>query len=274
MQKFYGQFDPPVDCFIFQRYFPEENIGGVFVECGAAGGLVESSCKFFEESMGWKGYNIEPAPPNFKTLCENRPYSTNLQLGLSNYDGKATFTHAISPVWGADFGNGSISHTQGHMKDLQEQGCSFIEYEIEVMTWRSFIQRESITHVDLFVLDVEGHELSVLEGMLGSAVLPDIMCVEVGHLNMHHVREKMAQLGYVYDISSHVNAFFIHTDKVGLFALRRATSHLSAKTEVDSLKSRVADLEFHIAEIYRSKAWRVAQGLRDVKKFFSFGKRQ
>ena len=248
MNKFYGQFDPPVDRFIFQRYFPDRNIGGVFVECGAAGGLIESSCKFFEESMGWQGYNIEPAPPNFKALSENRPYSRNLQIGLSNYDGKATFTHAISPVYGADFGNGSICHTQVHMRDLQEQGCSFAEYEIEVITWRSFIQRENITYVDLFVLDVEGHELSVLEGMQGSAVLPDIMCVEVGHLKLGQVREKLVQLGYVYDISSYVNAYFIRADKLGLFALRGAASQAAATADAGSLnkRSRIAELDHNL----------------------------
>ncbi|MEI9889739.1 MAG: hypothetical protein WDN45_03025 [Caulobacteraceae bacterium] len=53
MGKFYGQFDPPVDRVLFERYFPDKTIRGVFVECGAYDGQTESCCKFFENR--WTG---------------------------------------------------------------------------------------------------------------------------------------------------------------------------------------------------------------------------
>lgn len=221
MYQFYGQFDPPVDRVLFERYFPDRNIRGTFVECGAYDGLVESSCKFFEETLGWTGYNLEPSPPNFRALQRNRPRSRNLPIGLSNQDGRASFMHAISPVHGEGFGNGSIQHTSAHLEALKNEGCTFERYEIEVMRWDSFVKREGVTHVDLFVLDVEGHEMQVIEGMHGCPVLPDILCIEVGHLSFDEVRSALARLGYVYDIGSHVNAFFIKAERVALFALRR-----------------------------------------------------
>lgn len=220
MEKFFGQFDPPVDKFIFERYFPDRDIKGFFVECGACGGLIESSCKFFEESLGWTGINIEPAPPNFRTLLKNRPNSRNLQIGLSDHDGKATFTHAVSPTWGQDFGNGSVQHTPSHLQQLKDSGCSFETFEIEVLTWKALVQREQLTHVDLFVLDVEGHELSVITGMQQCDVLPDVICIEVGHLDFNQIRVELGKLGYSYDISSHVNAFFVKDEKLSMFALR------------------------------------------------------
>jgi len=45
---FYGQHFPQLDEFIFKRYFPDINIQGVFVECGANNGIAGSNCKFFE----------------------------------------------------------------------------------------------------------------------------------------------------------------------------------------------------------------------------------
>jgi FkbM family methyltransferase len=220
--KFYGQFNPPVDRFIFERYFPDPDIRGVFVECGAFDGLMDSSCKMFEEFMGWTGYNFEPVPSLFDLLEQNRPRARNLQMALSDQDGQVTFRHAVHPRHGAYFGNGSLDHAAQHLEELEQSGCSFETFNVTTTTWRNFIASEGVEFVDLFVLDVEGHELSVLEGMKGAAVMPHIMCVEFGHLGFGRVRKALHGLGYQYDIHSHGNAYFIRQDLLGLFALRRA----------------------------------------------------
>jgi FkbM family methyltransferase len=223
MNKFYGQFLPQVDKFIYERYFFQKGISGFFIECGACGGEVESSCKFFEETLGWEGLNIEASKVNYDILTSNRPKSRNLMLGLSDHDGTLIFRHAVHPTH-VEFGNGSFEHTPEHLNSLQRDGCSFQEFEVEVITWRTLIEREHIKFVDLLVLDVEGYELKVLDGMLGCSVLPDIICIEVGHLSFQAIREKLSHLGYSYDISSHVNAFFIKNEKIALFSLRAINS--------------------------------------------------
>ena len=85
--QFYGQFDTPVDRCIHERYFPDTGIMGTFVAYGAFDGLTECSCKFFEETMGWTGYNLEPVPWIFDKLAANRPRSRNLNFGLSSATG-------------------------------------------------------------------------------------------------------------------------------------------------------------------------------------------
>jgi FkbM family methyltransferase len=220
--KFYGQFDPPVDKFIFNRYFPDPDIRGIYVECGAFDGQTECSCRFFEESLSWTGLNLEPVPHLFEALQTNRPTGRNLNLGLSSSCGSATFSHAISPIVGRAFGNGSINHFQSHRDQLVASGCTFEEMTIQVITWSRLVEQERLHHVDLFVLDVEGHELDVLNGMKGCSILPDVMAVEFGHIGFDVVRKAMSDLGYDYDICSHGNAFFIHHDKLALFAIRRA----------------------------------------------------
>lgn len=220
--QFYGQFTPPVDGFIYHRYFRSLDIRGIFVECGAFDGIGDSSCKFFEESMGWKGYNFEPMPTAFEKLAVNRPLSVNLNKALSDRVSREMFKVVHHPQLGLNFGNSSLRHTQAHWQHLADYGCSFSEVEVETTDWRSFVEEHAISHVDLFVLDVEGHEMSVLEGMRNCPVLPDLICIEVGHLDFGTLRTHLHQLGYVYDISSHVNAFFIKESRVPLFALRRA----------------------------------------------------
>lgn len=220
--RFYGQFGPPVDCFIFDRYFPDRNIRGTCVESGAFDGVTESSYKFFEETMGWQSFNIEPMPNAYERLVANRPNSKNYNFAFSNQCGKSTFRQVSHPELGLHFGNSSLSHTELHLKDLLDRGCQFSEVEVPTMTWREWIAQEKIPFVDLLVLDVEGHELQVIEGMVGSPVMPEIICVEIGHLSFDSIRQALSGLGYVYDITSHVNAYFIRADRLSLFALRAA----------------------------------------------------
>ena len=79
------------------------------------------------------------------------------------------------------------------------------------------------------VLDVEGHELSVLSGMHGSSVLPRVMCVEFGHVGFGVIRSAMDELGYEYDISSYANAFFVRRDALPLFAFRSGLAAVGAR---------------------------------------------
>lgn len=225
--------------------------------------------------MGWKGFNLEPAPVNFKKLQDNRPSSNNLEIGLSNSCGEVAFKHVISPLLGENFGNGSITHSLDHISDLEQRGCSFQTVQIQVTTWSSFVEQQNISHVDLLVLDVEGHEFSVIEGMRDCAVLPDLICIEVGHLDLGEIRNRLAALGYTYDISSHVNAFFVKTEKLPLFALRAAASKSNLVAATDSaqiveklleqnrnLTKRVEELSWLYREVTRSKLWRFVEKLR------------
>lgn len=291
MKKFYGQFDPSVDRFIFERYFPDTNIKGTFVECGAFDGLTECSCKFFEESMDWKGFNIEPVPWIFEQLCINRPTASNFNFALSSSNGEATFKAVDHPHFGTDCTNGSLNHTDEHAKLLEEIGCGIVEVTVNLRTWSDFVEKEKIQHIDLMVLDVEGHELSVIEGMQGSKVLPDVICIEVGHLKLEDIRTELKQLGYVYDISSHVNAFFVKQALLPLFAMRRATQNISISTEAKALeaaeaaeaakvakleiahlhseneylKNHISSLENLIKEIQSSKSWKIIEAIRRMR---------
>lgn len=279
--KFYGQFTPSVDQFIFERYFPEIGIEGVFVECGAFDGLTDASCKFFEETMGWKGYNFEAQPWTFEQLTKNRPHSTNINLALSDQNGEALFTSAIHPDLGKNFGNGSISHQHEHLDDLNSRGCTYETYPVNTITWKNFIQEYKLTKVDLFVLDVEGHELSVLESMKECLVLPDIICIEYGHLGLNTVKEHLELLGYTYDITSNANAFFVKNEKLSLFALRSSSKKITehkgssdrySEAGIDHklieenifLKAHIYELTRLYNEIIGSRSWKMILILKKI----------
>lgn len=205
---YYGQWNPPVDAWIHTHFFPDYK-NGFFIEAGACDGLVENSCKFFEETMGWIGINIEPDVYNYNKLCINRPNSINLNMGLSDQEADVSFLKAVHPTLGEAFGNGSIKHHELHKKELLDQGCTFQKHTIHVITYKQLIEKHNVKNVDLMVLDVEGHELSALEGMKGCSVMPKVMCVEHGVLGVNTITSKMLELEYEYVNSSFNNSFYI-----------------------------------------------------------------
>lgn len=211
--KFHGQFIPPVDQVIYERYFGHSLLRGTYLECGAFDGVVESSCLFFAETMGWRAINLEASPPIFRKLCQNRPDALNIHAALSDSDGSISFTHAIHPRLGQDFGNGSVAHSEAHRAELDSLGCDYETFVVPRRSYRSLIEEHGIRSLDLMVLDVEGHELAAIDGMRGSAVLPTVLCIEFGHVGLQHLTQIMAEVGYTFDTTSHANAFFLRTDK-------------------------------------------------------------
>jgi FkbM family methyltransferase len=177
---YYGQFG--IDQFLHETFFTNKR-DGFFVECGATDGVLETTCKFFEDSLGWTGINIEASPPLYEMLIQNRPKCINWNIGLSNQDGIATFTHAISPDMGTRFGNGSLTHHPAHIADLVNQGCSFQKFQVQCKKFSQMFNpslKEAYREIDLFVLDIEGHECQALTGImeLGPEVLPRVFCIE------------------------------------------------------------------------------------------------
>ncbi len=205
--RFYGQFDPPVDKILYDTYFKDVR-DGVFIEAGAADGVEESCCKVFEEFLGWTGINVEPSPVNFEALQAARPNAINIRAALSDHDGSATFTNALHPVRGARFGNGSLGHTQRHIDELTGNGCTFETFEVQTIRYDTLLERHGLKHVDLFVLDVEGHELTVLRGMAGTTVWPRVFCIEHGNIGLENLRSMLERVGYGFDFVAFNNAYF------------------------------------------------------------------
>jgi FkbM family methyltransferase len=208
---FYGQFNPPFDKILKDRYLHLIQ-NGVGIECGAFDGLTECNLKYFEENQNWKIFNIEASPPIFEKLIKNRPKSLNFNLGLSNFKNKIVFKHAIHPSLGKNFGNGSFNHHQTHLEDLNLQGCIFEEYKVETITYKEFIEINNIDNLDCFVLDVEGYELEVIEGMKGCDILPKVFMIEypiIGLENIVNMIEKIFPNKFILDFKIHNSVFFL-----------------------------------------------------------------
>jgi FkbM family methyltransferase len=203
---FYGQFE--LDRIIYETFFQNKR-NGFFVECGAFDGLTECTCKFFEETMGWTGLNIEPTPYAFNKLKQNRPNCINENYALSSATGKAIFTNAIHPSHGLHFGNGSLSHSENHKNELINTGCSFETFEVNKIIFIDLYNKYSLPDIDLFVLDVEGHEADALKGilLLPQHALPKVFCIENSITNSNKIVHMLSQ-SYIFHSQHAHNAFY------------------------------------------------------------------
>jgi FkbM family methyltransferase len=210
--KYYGQFEYPVDKFLHDFYF-KNKYEGVSIECGAFDGLLECCTKFFEEIYNWKTINVEPLPNAYASLLKNRPNSLNVNVALSNNDVDKVLINYKHPTLKYDWGNGSLSHTEEHKQQLQELcgADNFVTHVVKTSTYKQLVEKLQLTHLDLFILDVEGHEFDVLDGMVGANVLPDVFVIEHGHRTPDIFVEKLKNLNLSYKLDkvSFHNSFFI-----------------------------------------------------------------
>lgn len=204
-KKYHGQLD--IDKVLHERYFSNKS-NGVLVECGAYDGIVESNGLFFERYLNWTCYNVEPVPILFENLVKNRSKSYNFNFALSSKNGSTIFTQAILPN-GEHFGNGSLGHTKNHLSELSSRQCSYEKYEVQTKTYQQFISENKISEIDLFSLDVEGHELDVLEDFEVNPVRPKVFCIEHGQVGKEVLTERMNAINYTLDYQDAINSVYL-----------------------------------------------------------------
>lgn len=198
--------------------------GGTVVECGAAEGVYNPSITL-EAYYGWSCFEIEPHPQFYNTLCNNRHTSVKINKALTSFTGKADFYMT------SHHGNSSLGHSKKHLTELQkyrerwEDGNVTKKIEVETMDWKTFVESWGITKIDLLVLDVEGHELDVVNGMTSFPhVLPTVIRVEYPYSDPNELyldKEKkqnfsglialsktLGKLGYLFDYVVDENAHF------------------------------------------------------------------
>ena len=196
---FNGAGTPPMDKVLLERFFSGTR-NGVFIESGAYDGVFESICKVLEDEMGWTGFNVEPNPTMFARLVKNRPKCVNINLALSDKAGKATFRQPFVPGHG-------LENTWGTLEVKKYD--TGITHEVETTTFKDLVEKHGIAKVDLWVLDVEGHEQHAIAGMAGCPVRPKIICAEHGHCSSASLSTWLEPFGYKYDMSHYYDSFFL-----------------------------------------------------------------
>ena len=148
--RFYSQQNE--DQILWKKYLNYRD--GFFIELGAMDGITYSNSLFFEESLGWKGVLIEPTT-QFYQLVNNRPNALNFNYAISEVESDVEFV-----------GNGALGGIKDSMSEKHYLGWGLNNqrpYIVKSVPISKILKPLNIHRVDLFSIDVEGGELSVLK---------------------------------------------------------------------------------------------------------------
>ena len=173
-RKFFGLrgLDKKISEYITQKT-------GFFIELGANDGITQNNTLYFER-IGWKGLLIEPVPALYEKCKKNRPNAITVNYACVENDSikevPMLYSNLMSIVKGAQGSDEADRKWIEHGNKIQ--GIKSYELTVPARTLSSILDEHGISHIDMLILDVEGHEPSVLAGLDFSRHAPTYMVIE------------------------------------------------------------------------------------------------
>jgi FkbM family methyltransferase len=177
---------------------------GFFIEAGANDGLTQSNTLFYERYKQWTGLLVEPIPDLASQCKINRPQCIVENYALVPHD----FTESHIEMRYSNL----MSLVKGAMKSEEaeiahiEKGINSYDVKVPTATLTSILDRHSVKNIDLFSLDVEGFELSVLQGLDLDKYRPKWMLIETKY--REEIDGFLSQWYEVADLLSHHDVLY------------------------------------------------------------------
>lgn len=156
---------------------------GVFIEVGANDGVTQSNTKLLEEYYGWTGILVEPSPCVFSKLCDNRPTAHCFQCALGAFEQENTYVYG-------DFDGDLMSSIDGKRRQ------NAAEHKVLMRSLQSILDEVGYSHINLFSLDTEGHELAILNGIDFSKTIFDYLLIEIYNRDYEEIINFLSSKGY------------------------------------------------------------------------------
>lgn len=155
---------------------------GVFIDVGAHDGISCSNSYFFEKNLNWTGICIEPIPEIFQRLQKNRACIC-VEGCAYNKEGKVNFTrmHGYCEMLSGIDEEYNSQHKNRIESELTTMGGTKENLSVHSYTLDKLCKTHNITEVDYLSIDVEGSEMSVLQGIDWSSLNIDIIDIEVNY---------------------------------------------------------------------------------------------
>jgi FkbM family methyltransferase len=190
---------------------------GYCVEVGAYDGRTGSASYLFEK-RGWHCLLIEPIPALVQEIHRHRA-STVVNCAASNREGVASFFVAENVEQMS-----TLDLTSDHLKWIKQVGGTIKEITVRTATLDSLLVEAAFPEIQFITIDVEGHEMAVLEGFTLEAHRPRIVIIEDNSGSGDPrassgdpgVARHMSEHGYVHFRRTGVNEWYAHESDMEL----------------------------------------------------------
>jgi FkbM family methyltransferase len=207
------------------------------VEVGAYDGITGSATYLFEQN-GWNCLLVEPIPELADQIRRNRCCLV-ANCAASGQEGMATFYVADRVEQMS-----TLELTHGQAEWIYREGGAVRAIPVPTRTLDALLDEAGFPDVDFIIIDVEGHEMDVLQGFSLERRHPRVVIIEENVLETtSEVARHMAQHGYVNFKRTGVNDWYAHetdTELVQPDAVRQFQLEKAMRRSVDRVRQRVA----------------------------------
>lgn len=200
------------DKFLYEKFFFNKR-NGIYIELGAVDGLFQSNTKFFEDELGWTGILIEPHENMFEQLKLNRPnnYLFNDLVSCETEELEYKYMDNVVAVAGVSQTLSTMHNDTWYGEFAKKNKCKVNVKLIKPKTLTEIIKNTDIQSIDLFSLDVEGHEYEILKSwdfsVPISVILIEMLGVDIERENL--CKEFLTKNGYVFDCRCAHNEVYV-----------------------------------------------------------------
>jgi FkbM family methyltransferase len=159
-------------------YLPENP--GFFIEAGANDGIRQSNTFVLEKKFGWTGLLVEPIPRLAKLCSKYRKRSTVVNAALVPFaeSGKFVNLEDVDLMTSMQLDVRSEAGERWIQSAESIQGIKRKSVQVRGRALSEIIDEMDSPNIDFLSLDVEGYELSVLEGLDLSRHCRKLMLIE------------------------------------------------------------------------------------------------
>ena len=200
---------------IILNLFPKKFIGN-FVDIGCYHPTKYSNT-YLLYKYGWSGINIDLNPLSIELFNYLRPKDINICAAISDKEikKKILFTGDLSPE-----NTIQSSHKSFLIKNHNYKNKDIKIKLIKTVKLLKLLKKYNLNKINFLNIDIEGHELKVLQSLDLNKIKIDIICVEI--LNYDSISKKRTDLiirylkknGYILKYKGIVNYVFKKNEKL------------------------------------------------------------
>lgn len=185
-----------IDKKVLERLSYKKN--GIYIECGASDGITYSNSLLLEKKYGWTGLLVEPIQDQFDALVKYRKDSICIRRILTSRKESGKKIHIVnagpeSIINDGEIENLSMSNNE-RMNILELQKMIKGEEFVKSISISELLDKYNFKEIDVFFLDVEGSEISVLNGLDTEKHKINNIVVETGSIDSF--KDYMHSIGF------------------------------------------------------------------------------